>query len=46
MRQFQILNTTGTLYREQLLHLRTIMDESRFQEELFIPGGLFKKSIP
>ncbi len=44
--EYQILNSSGTVYRERLLHLRKTIDESRYQEELFIRGGLFKRSIP
>ncbi|MFC6861281.1 HNH endonuclease [Zunongwangia atlantica] len=44
--EYQILNSSGTVYRERLLQLRKTIDESRYQEELFIRGGLFKRSIP
>lgn len=34
------------MYREKLRVLQADLDESEFQQELFVRGGLFKKEIP
>ncbi len=44
--EYQIRHSSGQDYRENLLFLKSQLDESRYQEELFIRGGLFKRSIP
>lgn len=44
--EYQITHSSGEEYRERLLFLKSQMDENRYQEELFICGGLYKRSIP
>ncbi|WP_373059464.1 HNH endonuclease [Zunongwangia sp. H14] len=44
--EYQIRYSSGQEYRENLLFLKSQLDENRYQEELFIRGGLFKRSIP
>ncbi|OIQ27227.1 MAG: HNH endonuclease [Bacteroidetes bacterium MedPE-SWsnd-G2] len=42
----QILNENPTEYRNNLNELKSKLDNNSFEEELFIRGGLFKKTIP
>ncbi|WP_286760613.1 HNH endonuclease [Salegentibacter sp. UBA1130] len=44
--EYQIQHSSGKEYRERLFFLKSQLDESQYQEELFIRGGLFKRSIP
>jgi len=44
--EYQIQHASSKEYRERLLFLKSQLNESQFQEELFIRGGLFKLSIP
>lgn len=44
--EYQIQNESGKEYRERLLSLKSQLDDSSYQEEIFIRGGLFKRSIP
>ncbi len=42
----EILNEDRAEYQSHIKALRTTMDNDEFEEELFIRGGLFKKTIP
>lgn len=42
----QILNEEKLQYQTTLSGLKSSLDEDKFEEELFIRGGLFKKTIP
>lgn len=42
----QILNEEKLEYQSKLNELRASLDDDKFEEELFIRGGLFKKTIP
>lgn len=42
----QILNEETLQYQTTLSDLRASLDDDKFEEELFIRGGLFKKTIP
>lgn len=42
----QILNEEKLEYQNNLKELRATLDDDKFEEELFIRGGLFKKTIP
>ncbi|MUP46554.1 HNH endonuclease [Gramella sp. BOM4] len=44
--EYQIQNESSREYKERLLSLKSQLDESSYQEEIFIRGGLFKRSIP
>ncbi|WP_298767489.1 HNH endonuclease [uncultured Polaribacter sp.] len=44
--EYQILNEEKIEYQNSLDELRATLDEDKFEEELFIRGGLFKKTIP
>lgn len=44
--EYQILNEEKAEYQNSLYELRATLDEDKFEEELFIRGGLFKKTIP
>jgi putative restriction endonuclease len=44
--EFQILNEEKLEYQNNLKELRATLDDDKFEEELFIRGGLFKKTIP
>lgn len=44
--EYQILNEEKLEYQNNLIELRAILDDDKFEEELFIRGGLFKKTIP
>ncbi len=42
----QILNVAKAEYQSHLRDLRAQLEEDEFEEELFIRGGLFKRTIP
>ena len=42
----QILNEDKAEYQSKLKELRAKLDDDSYEEELFIRGGLFKKTIP
>lgn len=42
----EILNEDKTTYQARINELHRTLDENEFEEELFIRGGLFKKTIP
>lgn len=42
----QILNDDKAEYQSHLKQLRITLDDDEYEEELFIRGGLFKKTIP
>ena len=42
----QILNEAKIEYQNHLKELRASLDDDEYEEELFIRGGLFKKTIP
>jgi putative restriction endonuclease len=42
----QILNEEKLVYQTTLKELRVSLDDDKFEQELFIRGGLFKKTIP
>ncbi|GGH38391.1 HNH endonuclease [Mangrovimonas yunxiaonensis] len=42
----QILNEAKEEYQQHLKDLRASLDDDEYEEELFIRGGLFKKTIP
>lgn len=44
--EYQILNEEKLAYQTKLKDLRAALDDDKFEEELFIRGGLFKKTIP
>ncbi|MGJ5642881.1 HNH endonuclease [Formosa sp. S-31] len=44
--EHQILNEERAEYQNHLNELRTKLDDNAFEEELFVRGGLFKKTIP
>jgi putative restriction endonuclease len=44
--EYQILNEEKLEYQTNLNELRATLDDDKFEEELFIRGGLFKKTIP
>lgn len=44
--EYEIQNSKGKDYREQLLSLKERLNEEQFEEELFVRGGLFKRTIP
>lgn len=44
--EYQILNEEKREYQNNLIELRATLDDDKFEEELFIRGGLFKKTIP
>lgn len=44
--EYEILNEDRAEYQSHIRDLKTTMDEDDFEEELFIRGGLFKKTIP
>lgn len=42
----QILNESPEVYSLQIKELQSTLDETDFQEELFVRGGVFKKKVP
>jgi putative restriction endonuclease len=42
----QILNEPKEIYQNYIQSLRETLEEDEFEEELFVRGGLFKKTIP
>lgn len=42
----EILNEPKEIYQGHLQRLRETLEEDEFEEELFVRGGLFKKTIP
>ncbi|MDP3314394.1 HNH endonuclease [Lutibacter sp.] len=42
----EILNEDKTTYQSRINELHSTLDENEFEEEIFIRGGLFKKTIP
>jgi putative restriction endonuclease len=44
--EYQILNEEKSEYQNHLIELRATLDDDKFEEELFIRGGMFKKTIP
>ena len=42
----QILNDDRETYSSKIKFLQETLDESSFQEEIFVRGGIFKKTIP
>ncbi|MFM2231185.1 MAG: hypothetical protein RL607_2443 [Bacteroidota bacterium] len=42
----QILNESPEAYSLQIKELQSTLDETDFQEELFVRGGVFKKKVP
>jgi putative restriction endonuclease len=42
----QILNESPEEYVQQITELQSKMDETDFQEEMFVRGGVFKKKVP
>lgn len=44
--EYQIQNESRKEYRQRLLSLKSQLDDSSYQEEIFIRGGVFKRSIP
>tara|TARA_R110000851_G_C13101390_1_gene568473 strand:+ start:12572 stop:13552 length:981 start_codon:yes stop_codon:yes gene_type:complete len=42
----EILNEPKEDYQKHIQELKRVLDEDNFQEEIFIRGGLFKKTIP
>lgn len=44
--EYQIQNASSKEYKEKIRLIKSTLGESQFQEELFIRGGLFKRSIP
>lgn len=42
----EILNEPTAVYQQQILRLREILKDDDFEEEIFIRGGLFKKTVP
>ena len=41
-----ILNEDKEVYKAKIKELRTTLDDDNFQEEIFVRGGIFKKTIP
>ncbi|MFC2109499.1 HNH endonuclease [Bacteroidota bacterium] len=44
--EYQILNDDRETYSTKIKNLQENLDESSFQEEIFVRGGIFKKTIP
>lgn len=44
--EHQILNDSPEAYALQINELQNTLDETDFQEELFVRGGVFKKKVP
>ncbi|WP_264509652.1 HNH endonuclease [Flavobacterium sp. N1719] len=42
----QILNESTEVYVHQIKELESKLEETNFQEELFVRGGIFKKKVP
>ncbi|TQI69576.1 putative restriction endonuclease [Gramella sp. Hel_I_59] len=41
-----ILNESSEIYQNQISSLRERLEEDEFEEEIFVRGGLFKRTIP
>lgn len=41
-----ILNGSSEIYKHQISSLREHLEEDEFEEEIFVRGGLFKRTIP
>ena len=44
--RYEILNEPTEVYQQQILTLKGTMSKDDFQEEIFIRGGIFKKTVP
>ncbi|MFV8226581.1 HNH endonuclease [Christiangramia aquimixticola] len=44
--EYEIENTDSKEYREKLVALKNTLNEEQFDEEIFVRGGLFKKTVP
>ncbi|SDS31358.1 putative restriction endonuclease [Gillisia sp. Hel1_33_143] len=44
--EYEIQNTDSKEYREKLMALKNTMKQEQFEEEIFVRGGLFKKTVP
>jgi putative restriction endonuclease len=44
--EYELQNTDSKEYKRKLIGLKTDMNNDQFEEELFIRGGVFKKTIP
>ncbi|MGI0105196.1 HNH endonuclease [Salinimicrobium sp. WS361] len=44
--EYAILNEPKEVYQNHIQRLRETMEEDEYEEELFVRGGLFKKTIP
>lgn len=42
----EILNEPSELYQNNIKQLKQTMEENEFEEEIFVRGGLFKRTIP
>ncbi len=44
--EYEIQNTDSKEYREKLMALKNTMNQEQFEEEIFVRGGLFKRTVP
>ncbi|WP_121666194.1 HNH endonuclease [Mesonia aquimarina] len=44
--EYEILNEPSAIYKQHIIELKASLPEDDYQEELFIRGSLFKKTIP
>ena len=44
--EFEILNEPKASYQSNILELKHTLNEEAFEEEVFVRGGMFKKTIP
>lgn len=42
----EILNEPGKRYQDHIKKLKEILDQNEFEEEIFVRGGLFKRTVP